>query len=154
MRHRKATFKIGRTSAHRRALLANQVSSLILHGEIRTTIVKAKETRRVAERMVTMGKAGDLHHRRLAISKLRDEDAVRKLFAEIAPRFAGREGGYTRIIRLGNRLGDAAEMCLLQWVDEVAAVKPATRKKASKVKAEAAEAKAAKDALEKAESAS
>jgi large subunit ribosomal protein L17 len=154
MRHRKATFKIGRTSAHRRALLGNQVSSLILHGEIRTTVVKAKETRRIAEKMVTMGKLGDLHHRRLAIAKLRDEEAVRKLFAEIAPRFAGREGGYTRIIRLGVRLGDAAEMCLLQWVDEVAVAKPATRKKASKVKAEAAEAKAAKEAPEKAESAS
>ncbi len=148
MRHRKATFKIGRTSAHRRALLANQVSSLILHGEIRTTIVKAKETRRVADKMVTLGKGGTLHQRRLAISRLRDEVAVRKLFAEIAPRFAGREGGYTRIIHLGRRLGDAAEMCLLQWVDEVgAASKPAPRKKAAKAKAEAVE---SKEAAEKA----
>jgi len=148
MRHRKATFKIGRTSAHRRALLANQVSSLILHGEIRTTIVKAKETRRVAEKMVTLGKGGTLHQRRLAVSRLRDEGAVRKLFAEIAPRFAGREGGYTRIIHLGKRIGDAAEMVLLQWVDEVGAVaKPAPRKKATKAKAEAAE---GKEAAEKA----
>lgn len=143
MRHRLATFKIGRTSAHRQALLANQVSSLILHGEIRTTVVKAKETRRLAEKMITMGKLGDLHHRRLAIAKLRDETAVRKLFAELAPSYAGRNGGYTRITRLGRRLGDAAEICLLQWVDDAAAPKPATRKKSlAKVKSADAQEKA------------
>lgn len=118
MRHRKHTFKIGRTGAHRRALLANMVCSLIQEGEIKTTITKAKEARRYADKAVTLGKKGDLHHRRLAIAKLRDTAAVRILFDDIAPRYAERPGGYTRIIRLGARRGDAAEMCLLQWVEE------------------------------------
>jgi len=117
MRHRKHTFKIGRTSAHRRALLANQTSSLILSNKIETTLVKAKETKRVAEKMVTLAKKGTLHTRRQAISKLRNKDAVKILFEELAPRFANREGGYTRIIQLGKRIGDGAEMCILQWVD-------------------------------------
>lgn len=117
MRHRKHTFKIGRTSAHRTALLANQVSSLILSTKIETTLVKAKETKRVAEKMITLAKKGTLHTRRQAISKLRNEEAVRFLFEELAPRFANREGGYTRIIQLGKRIGDGAEMCILQWVD-------------------------------------
>lgn len=118
MRHRKYTFKIGRTGAHRRALLANQVCSLICSGEIRTTVPKAKETRRLAEKMVSFGKQGDLHHRRLAISRLRNKDAVKILFSEIVPRYADRHGGYTRIIRLGKRIGDSAELCILQWVEE------------------------------------
>ncbi len=119
MRHRKHTFKIGRSGAHRRAMLANMVSSLILEqkGEIKTTITKAKEARRFAEKMVTRGKKGDLHSRRIAISKLRDKEAVSYLFSDIAPRYAGRNGGYTRIIKLGRRKGDAAEMCILQWVE-------------------------------------
>lgn len=121
MRHREHTFKIGRSGAHRKALLANQVSSLIDKGSIKTTLVKAKESRRLAEKMVTMGKKGDLHHRRIAISKLRDKVAVAKLFAEIAPRYSNRDGGYTRIVKLGRRVGDAAEMCLLQWVEETKA---------------------------------
>ncbi|NOY75513.1 MAG: 50S ribosomal protein L17 [Kiritimatiellaeota bacterium] len=129
MRHREHTFKIGRSGAHRKALLANQVSSLIEKGEIKTTLVKAKESRRLAEKMVTMGKKGDLHHRRLAISKLRDKAAVAKLFAEIAPKYANRDGGYTRIVRLGRRLGDAAEICLLQWVVETAKPKSEKKKK-------------------------
>ncbi len=131
MRHRYFTFKIGRTSAHRTAMLGNQVSSLFMHGQIKTTIVKAKQTRRVAEKMITYAKKGDLHHRRLAISKIRDEEAVKKLFAEIAPKFAERKGGYTRIIRVGQRLGDAAEMCILQLVGEENTVKPAKKKKAA-----------------------
>ena len=129
MRHRYFTFKIGRTSAHRTAMLGNQVSSLIMFGQIKTTIVKAKQTRRVAEKMITYAKKGDLHHRRLAISKIRDEEAVKKLFSEIAPKYAERKGGYTRIIRIGQRLGDAAEMCILQLVGEENAVKPAKKKK-------------------------
>ena len=118
MRHRKHTFKIGRSGAHRKALLANQVCSLVLNGEIRTTVVKAKETKRLAEKMVTLGKRGGLHRRRQAISKLRDPEAVKVIFDSIAPKFADRAGGYTRIIRLGQRLGDAAELCLLQWVEQ------------------------------------
>ena len=128
MRHRKYSFKIGRTSAHRKALLANQASSLILTNEIRTTVVKAKETRRVAEKMVTLAKKGTLHCRRRAISKLRDKDAVRILFNDIAPKYMERNGGYTRIIRLGRRLGDGAEMCILQWVEETLPTKKSEKK--------------------------
>ena len=116
MRHRVHTFKIGRTGAHRRAMLANMVCSLIEHGQITTSLVKAREARRVAEKMVTLGKKGDLHHRRLAISTLRKADMVAKLFAEIAPAYEGRQGGYTSIIKLGKRRGDACEMCILKFV--------------------------------------
>jgi len=138
MRHRKHTFKIGRTSAHRRAMLANMVSSLIEVGQIETTVVKAKEVRRLADKMITYAKKGDLHHRRLAVSKLRSKDAVKKLFDELVQNFSGRNGGYTRIIRLsGKRLGDAADMCILQWVvEETAKAKPS--KKPSKKKEDAA----------------
>jgi large subunit ribosomal protein L17 len=108
-------------------MLGNQVSSLIMLGQIKTTVVKAKQTRRVVEKMITYAKKGDLHHRRLAISKIRDEDAVKKLFSEIGPKYAERKGGYTRIIRVGQRLGDAAEMCILQLVGEENAVKPAKK---------------------------
>ena len=116
MRHRVHTFKIGRTGAHRAAMLANMVCSLIEHGQITTSLVKAHEARRVAEKMVTLGKKGDLHHRRLAISTLRKADMVAKLFAEIAPAYADRQGGYTSIIKLGKRRGDACEMCILKFV--------------------------------------
>jgi large subunit ribosomal protein L17 len=116
MRHRVHTFKVGRTGAHRRAMLANMVSSLIEHGQITTSLVKAREARRMAEKMVTLGKKGDLHHRRLAISTLRNVDMVAKLFAEIAPAYAGRQGGYTSIVKLGKRRGDACEMCILKFV--------------------------------------
>jgi large subunit ribosomal protein L17 len=118
MRHRKHTFKIGRSGAHRKALLANQVSSLIFNGQIETTITKAKETRRLAERMVTLGKKGTLHHRRQAISKIRNKNAVAVLFSEVAPAFQNRDGGYTRIIRTSQRKGDAAEMCILQFLED------------------------------------
>ena len=116
MRHRLHTFKIGRTGAHRKAMLANMVSSLIEHGQIKTTITKAKEARRFADKMITLGKKGDLHRRRLAVSKLRDKDAVKKLFEDIGPRFSERLGGYTRIIKLGPRAGDGAEMAILELV--------------------------------------
>lgn len=134
MRHRVHTFKIGRTSAHRQAMLANMISSLIGNGSIRTTITKAKEARRFADRMITLGKKGTLHHRRQAISFLRDQDAVKKLFDEVAPTFAERAGGYTRIMLLGARRGDSAEMCILQWTNDdqpqkkaVKATKPAEK---------------------------
>ena len=141
MRHRVDTFKVGRSSAHRRSMLANMVSSLFEHGSIQTTVVKAKAARSFAERLITIGKKGDLHRRRLAVSKLRDKGAVKKLFDEIAPGYEGRNGGYTRILKLGKRRGDAAEMCILQLV-EVAAVEEAPKKEAKaapkKVKAEEA----------------
>ncbi len=118
MRHRNHTFKIGRTSAHRRAMMANMACSLFLEGQIRTTLTRAKELRRIAERMITLGKDGSLHARRRAISILGQKPAVRLLFAEIAPRYTERQGGYTRILKLGKRLGDAAETCLVQLVTE------------------------------------
>lgn len=143
MRHRVRTFKIGRSSAHRKAMLANMVSSLIDSGTIKTTVVKAKEASRFADRMVTLGKKGTLHHRRLAVSYLRNKDAVKKLFDEIAPTFAERAGGYTRVIRLGFRQGDGAEMCMLQLTNndvQEKKTKKAAPKKAEKVeKAEKAE---------------
>lgn len=133
MRHRKHTFKIGRRSAHVRSLLANQVCSLIQHGRIETTLVKAKETRRFAEQMITLGKKGTLHHRRQAIAFLKQVDTVGTLFSDIAPRFAERVGGYTRIIKLGPRRGDATEMCFLELVEAGAPAKkaPSKKKKAS-----------------------
>ncbi len=118
MRHRVDTFKIGRSSAHRRAMLANMVSSLFMNGKIQTTVVKAKAASSFAERLITLGKKGDLHHRRIAVARMRDKGAVKLLFDEIAPRYAGRNGGYTQIFKLGARRGDAAELCILQLVPE------------------------------------
>ena len=138
MRHRLHTFKIGRSGAHRRAMLANMVSSLIEHGQITTTIVKAKEARRFADKVITLGKKGQLHHRRQAVAKLRNKTAVKKLFDEIAPKYMTRAGGYTRIIHLAKlRIGDAAEMCILQLVEVGApAQKTAVPEKAVEQKAE------------------
>ena len=142
MRHRKHTFKIGRTSGHRKALLANAVCSLSEHGRIKTTLVKAKEIRRVAEKMVTFGKIGTLHTRKLAIATLHQVDKVRTLFDVIAPGFKERPGGYTRIIKLGPRIGDAAEMAIIEFVENDATVKarkeaPAAAEEAPKAEAEA-----------------
>jgi len=116
MRHRQNTTKLGRTSQHRDSMLANLVGSLIRHERVRTTVSRAKAARPVAEKLVTLGKKGTLHHRRQAISALHETDLVHKLFAEIAPRFKDRAGGYTRILRLGYRQGDAAPTALLEWV--------------------------------------
>jgi len=135
MRHQKKTVKLGRTASHRKSLLANQVCSLIEHKRIKTTLAKAKAVRPLAEKMVTLGKRGDLHARRLAAGYLGQKDAVKKLFAEIAPRAADRKGGYTRIIKLGQRLSDAAPMAYIEWVDsEGAAVEaaPVAEKSTSK----------------------
>ena len=117
MRHRKRTAKLGRTSEHRNAMLANLVCSLIKERRITTTLAKAKATRSVAEKMVTLGKHGSLHDRRLAVARLHQEDACRVLFKEIAPFFKDRKGGYTRIIRLNQRIGDAAQLAILEWID-------------------------------------
>lgn len=122
MRHRKKTVKLGRSTSHRDALLANQVCSLIEHHRIKTTLAKAKAVRPLAEKMVTLGKRGDLHARRLAAGELGQKDAVKKLFAEIAPRAASRNGGYTRIIKLGPRPSDSAPMAYIEWVDSVVVV--------------------------------
>jgi large subunit ribosomal protein L17 len=135
MRHQKKTVKLGRSTAHRDSLLANQVCSLIEHKRIKTTLAKAKAVRPLAEKMVTLGKRGDLHARRIAAGYLGQKDAVKKLFAEIAPRAAERKGGYTRIIKLGQRLSDSAPMAYIEWVDSEAATataEPVAEKSASK----------------------
>jgi large subunit ribosomal protein L17 len=117
MRHGKAGKKLGRDSAHRKALYSNLAGALITHGRIETTEAKAKAVRPYAEKLITLGKRGDLHARRLAMAELRSNDVVHKLFSEVAPRFAEREGGYTRIVKLGPRQGDAANMALIEFVD-------------------------------------
>ncbi len=120
MRHRVHTFKIGRSGAHRKAMLANMACSLFEHGQIKTTVTKAKELRRFAEKLITLGKKGDLHRRRLAIARMRSVSHVKSLFDEIAPQYANRNGGYTRIMKTGVRRGDAAEMCIIQLVESEA----------------------------------
>ncbi len=120
MRHRKYTFKIGLKEGHRRSLVANAVCSLLTHGRITTTVPKAKEIRRAAEKMITLGKKGTLHAQRLAVSRLHQQGVVHRLFNEIAPAYEGRQGGYTRIMRTTNRIGDGAELCILELVDYAA----------------------------------
>jgi large subunit ribosomal protein L17 len=117
MRHANAGKKLGRDSAHRKALYSNLAGALITHGRIETTEAKAKAVRPYAEKLITLGKRGDLHARRLAMAELRSNDVVHRLFSEVAPRFADRNGGYTRIVKLGPRLGDAANMALIELVD-------------------------------------
>src|SRR5439155_14726195 len=117
MRHQNKTVKLGVTAAHRKALLANQVCSLIEHQRIKTTLAKAKAVRPLAEKMVTLGKNGSLHARRTALAVLRQKGAVKKLFDDIAPRSADRNGGYTRIVKLGQRKSDSAKVAFLEWVD-------------------------------------
>lgn len=138
MRHQKKTIKLGRTAEHRKALLANQVCSLIEHQRIKTTLAKAKAVRPLAERMVTLGKNGSIHARRTALATLRQKNAVKKLFDEIAPKSAERNGGYTRIVKLGQRMSDSAPMAFIEWVDmtEVIEAKAEQEKKAKRKKAE------------------
>ncbi|HAM71375.1 MAG TPA: 50S ribosomal protein L17 [Verrucomicrobiales bacterium] len=143
MRHLKRTAKLGRTFEHRNAMLANLVCSLIKKKRVTTTLAKAKAARSVADKMITLGKAGTVHARRLAAARLRQqsrslfkskaerlkwrasEDVVRILFEDLAPLFKERKGGYTRIIQLGQRPGDAAQMAILEWVDSATAAEPA-----------------------------
>jgi len=146
MRHQKKTVKLGRSQAHRDSLLSNQVCSLIEHRRIKTTLAKAKATKPLAERMVTLGKKGDLHARRIAIAYLKHKDIVKKLFTQIAPASADRKGGYTRIVKLGARLSDSAPMAYLEWVDYA----PEPKEKAEAT-AEAAEKPAKKAKAPKAE---
>src|SRR5229473_2171221 len=135
MRHLKRTAKLGRTGSHRNAMLANLVCSLIKHKRVTTTLAKAKAARSVAEKMVTLGKAGTVHDRRLAAARLHQEDAVKILFNEIAPVQKDRQGGYTRIIRLNQRQGDASQLAILEWVDvPVAAEEAAPEAKAAEAK--------------------
>src|SRR5881409_2580007 len=132
MRHARAGKKLGRDSAHRKALYSNLAGALIEHGRIKTTEAKAKAVRPIAEKMITLGRRGDLAARRQAVAYLRSQDVVHKLFSDVGPRFAERPGGYSRIVRLGPRLGDAAEMVYLELVDyvppEVSAPPPRSRR--------------------------
>ncbi len=156
MRHLKRTAKLGRQFEHRNAMLANMVCSLIKHKRITTTLAKAKAARPMAEKMVTLGKQGTLQARRLAAARLHtrgpsaplskaekkkwraNEDVLRILFEDIAPAFKGRTGGYTRIIKLEQRPGDAASKAILEWVDELISAAPAATKEADKKEAAAA----------------
>lgn len=126
MRHLKSTAKLGRKSEHRNMMLANLVCSLIYHNRVVTTLAKAKAARRLAEKMVTLGKKGTLHARRLAVARLHQKDAVRILFSQIAPSQKERHGGYTRIIKMHRRRGDAAEMAVLEWVEPMTSAVPVT----------------------------
>jgi large subunit ribosomal protein L17 len=117
VRHHRSGKKLGRDAAHRKALYSNLAGALIEHGRIRTTEAKAKAVKPIAEQMITLGRRGDIHARRQAIAYLRSQDVVHKLFSEVAPRFADRPGGYSRIVKLGPRQGDAAEMVYLELVD-------------------------------------
>ncbi len=118
MRHRKSGRKLSRTSAHRKALMRNMVTSLLDHERIETTDAKAKELRGLADRMITLGKRGDLHARRQALSVIRSKEVTAKLFDELAQRFRDRPGGYTRVIKVGNRVGDAAPVSIIELVED------------------------------------
>src|SRR3954453_12080896 len=117
MRHQRTGKKLGRDSAHRKALYANLTGALIEHGRIKTTVTKAKAVKPIAEQMITLGRRGDIHARRQAVAFLRSKDVVHKLFTEVGPRFAERPGGYLRIVKIGPRYGDAADMVYLELVD-------------------------------------
>jgi len=118
MRHQAKGRQLSRTSTHRRAMLSNMATSLFLHGRVVTTEAKAKELRPYAEKLITLARRGDLHARRLAARKIRERDALTRLFAELGPRFAGRPGGYTRILKLGHRPGDGADVARIELLPE------------------------------------
>jgi large subunit ribosomal protein L17 len=143
MRHRHKTLKLGRKTQHRHLMLANLVCSLIQKGRVKTTVEKAKAARSIADKVLTLAKKGTVHHRRLAIAALHQKDVVTKLFSEVAPRSAQRNGGYTRIIKIGNRIGDAANTAYLEWTDLAPAPEAAAPKEDKKAEA-SAEAKASK----------
>ncbi|MBF6569817.1 MAG: 50S ribosomal protein L17 [Candidatus Binataceae bacterium] len=146
MRHLNQGRKLSRTSAHRKALFRNLVLSLIRHGRLKTTDAKAKELRRFADRMITLGKRGDLSARRRAFDFIRSRDAVKKLFDEIAPRFKDRAGGYTRVIKFGVRIGDAAPLSVIEFTANEAeekGKKPRRKKTMARTERESRPARAA-----------
>jgi large subunit ribosomal protein L17 len=124
MRHNKTGRRLGRNSSHRAAMMRNMVTSLIDHEKITTTVPRAKELRKIAEKMISLGKRGDLHARRQAMQVIRDRKVVGKLFEMIGPRYEKRPGGYTRILKTGNRLGDNAPVCIIELVEEEFTPKP------------------------------
>jgi len=136
MRHQRVQKKFGRSMEHRKALMKSLVTNLILAESIQTTLPKAKQARKDAERIVTVARKGGLAARRLAASRLQQPKAVQKLFDKIVPQMEGRNGGYTRIVKTGSRKGDGAEMCILQWVESLKADKPAETPAAEAPKAE------------------
>lgn len=149
MRHRKQRGRLERPSSHRKAMVRNQVTSLLDHEQIETTDAKAKVLRRVADRMITLGKRGTLHARRRALAVIRDRDVAAKLFDELAPRYATRPGGYTRVLKVRQRVGDAAPMSIVELVDRGVAPeakKPAKDEKAARAARPAKAAKAPKAA--------
>lgn len=149
MRHNKAGRRLGRKTSHREAMFRNMVTSLLTHEKITTTDAKAKEIRSVAEKMITLGKRGDLHAQRQAASYIREKSVVTKLFSTIAPRYKDRPGGYTRIVKLGIRQGDTAPISLIELVEEELKVKAPTKAaKAPAPKAAVAKAPVAEPATE------
>jgi large subunit ribosomal protein L17 len=152
MRHRNTGRQFGRNSSHRRALFRNLVTSLLEHGKVETTEAKAKEIRGIADKMITLGKRGDLHAKRLALAYIQSRDVVAKLFDELAPRSANRNGGYTRIIKTRIRLGDSAPMAVIELKAEAAPAEPVAEEPAAEAasgeepKAEASETGAAPEA--------
>ncbi len=140
MRHQKAGRKLNRTASHRKAMFANMAASLITHEQIVTTLPKAKEIRPIVEKLVTLGKRGDLHARRQAISQIRDVAVVSKLFSTIAERYATRNGGYLRIMKAGFRQGDNAPLAVIEFVERDVDAKGAADKARVAAEAEAAEA--------------
>ena len=134
MRHRKRTAKLGRKASHRAAFISNMITSLFKHERIKTTLDKAKEARRFAEKMITIAKKNTLHARRLVNRRIKDEDALSKLFSVIAPRFSARNGGYTRLLNIEHRLGDGADMVYLELVDRIAPI--VTKKEKKKAETE------------------
>lgn len=147
MRHQKVINHLGRTSSHRKAMLANMASSLIIHKKITTTTAKAKALRTYIEPLITKSKDDSTHSRRMVFGYLQDKNAVAELFREVSPKIADRPGGYTRILKTGNRLGDNADMCIMELVDfnelmlggEAAKAKTTRRRRASKKKTEGEE---------------
>ena len=148
MRHRLATWKLGRNTSHRRALLRNLVTSLLLEDRIETTVAKAKAMRPHVERMITLGKRGDQHARRLATAYLMTRDAVERLFETVAPRFGQRQGGYLRIIRKGFQIGDGAEKV---FIELLGSEKQQQEKRSKRAEARSKKVEAAKKAMEEAE---
>ena len=151
MRHRKASLKLNRTTSHRLAMFRNMVTSLFKHERIRTTGVKAKELRRLAEHLITLAKRGDLHARRQALAIIREKAVVHKLFNEAGEKFGNSAGGYTRIVKLGRRAGDAAPMSLIELIVPETGGKKKTKKKGSKPEAAKTKAGSAKKADAKAQ---
>jgi large subunit ribosomal protein L17 len=141
MRHGRTLRKLNRTASHRTAMFANMAAALIEHEQIVTTLPKAKELRPIVEKLVTLAKRGDLHARRLAVSRIRDEEMVRKLFETIGPRYVERNGGYTRVLKAGFRYGDNAPVAVIEFVDRDVAARGAgdrARREAEEAAAEAA----------------